>query len=112
MKKISSMAGVMAIVSLAVLGACTAPAQPRGSSTGDATSATAAFVDDATITTNVKAGLVKDQKLQAFDIHVETQDRVVQLSGFVSSPVQKTDAQRIASNVQGVKEVKNNIIVQ
>ena len=42
------------------------------------------YVDDSSITATVKAQLVQDQALKAFDIHVTTEKDVVQLSGFVS----------------------------
>ncbi len=70
------------------------------------------YVDDATISTKVRAELVKDQALKAFDIHVETLRSVVQLSGFVSSPQQKAEAEQIARNVAGVRDVQDNIIVR
>jgi len=70
------------------------------------------YVDDATVSTKVRAQLVEDQALKGFDIHVETMQDVVQLSGFVSSPQQKAQAEQIARNTQGVRGVRNNIIVQ
>jgi len=69
------------------------------------------YVDDATITTKVKALLVKDQVLKAFDIHVETLQGTVQLSGFVGTEQQKTQAGTVAGGVGGVRGVQNNIIV-
>jgi hyperosmotically inducible periplasmic protein len=70
------------------------------------------YVDDATISTKVRAELVKNQALKAFDIHVDTMKDVVQLSGFVDSPEQKAQAGQIAAGVSGVRGVENNIIVQ
>ncbi len=70
------------------------------------------YVDDTTISTKVRAELVKDQALKAFDIHVETMQDVVQLSGFVNSVAQKAQAERIASSVGGVRGVRNSIIVR
>lgn len=70
------------------------------------------YVDDATVSTKVRAELVKDQALKAFDIHVETMQDVVQLSGFVDSTAQKAQAERIARSINGVRDVRNNIIVR
>lgn len=76
------------------------------------TQAAGDYVDDAGITTAIKANLLKDQALKGFDIHVETAQNVVQLSGFLNSPLAKTNAQRIAQTTKGVKSVKNDIIVR
>jgi len=70
------------------------------------------YVDDATISTKVRAQLVADQRLKGFDIHVETMQDVVQLSGFVDSAQQKVQAGEIARSVSGVRDVKNNIVVR
>jgi osmotically-inducible protein OsmY len=70
------------------------------------------YVDDATISTKVRAQLVDDQALKAFDIHVETMNDVVQLSGFVDSAQQKIQAEQIARNVAGVRAVRNNIVAR
>ena len=43
------------------------------------------YVDDATITTKVKAAMFDDPSLKVMQIGVETMQNVVQLSGFVDS---------------------------
>ena len=70
------------------------------------------YVDDAAVSTKVRGELVKDQALKAFQIHVETMQDVVQLSGFVDSADQKAQAESIARSVQGVRGVRNDIIVR
>jgi osmotically-inducible protein OsmY len=71
------------------------------------------YVDDATITTKVKSSLASDVGLTpANQIHVETSEDVVQLSGFVNSEAHKAEAENVARGVEGVRDVKNNIIVQ
>jgi hyperosmotically inducible periplasmic protein len=70
------------------------------------------YVDDATISSKIRAELVKDQALKAFDIHVETLQGVVQLSGFVGSPTQKAEAENIVRSVRGVRGLQDNIIVR
>jgi osmotically-inducible protein OsmY len=71
------------------------------------------YVDDATITTKVKSSLASDVGLTpANQIHVETLQNVVQLSGFVDSEAHKAEAEHVARGVEGVRDVKNNIIVQ
>jgi osmotically-inducible protein OsmY len=70
------------------------------------------YVDDATISTRIKAELIKDKELPASQISVETMQSVVQLSGFVDSSAQKTRAGQVAASTKGVKSVKNDIVVR
>jgi hyperosmotically inducible protein len=73
---------------------------------------TGEFVDDAAITTKVKAALVKDEVVKARDVNVETFKGRVQLSGFVNSAAEKTRAGEVAGGVPGVVDVKNNLTVK
>lgn len=73
---------------------------------------TGEFVDDAAITTKVKAAFVRDDTVKALDVKVETFKGVVQLSGFVDNVVQKDQAGQLAGAIQGVVEVRNNIVVK
>lgn len=91
-----------ALGTVALLGA-TAPVL-AGESAGD-------YMDDTAISTKIKASLIKDQELKAFDIHVDTDHGVVHLSGNVDTSVQKADAVRIAKTTNGVKDVVNDISV-
>ncbi len=70
------------------------------------------YIDDSVITTKVKALLAKDDLLKSFEIGVETYQGTVQLSGFVDSQQAIDKAGEITSGVQGVKSVKNNLIVK
>ncbi|MGH7012745.1 MAG: BON domain-containing protein [Stellaceae bacterium] len=70
------------------------------------------YVDDSGITAKVKAQLVKAQSLKGFDIHVETMQGTVQLSGFVDTRAQKDQAGTITQGVTGVVGVQNNILVK
>ena len=92
-----------AFVAMGLLAAC-APMEGRETAGN--------YVDDATISTKVRGELVKDQALKAFDIHVETMQDVVQLSGFVDSASQKAQAEHIARSISGVRDVHNNIVVR
>ena len=73
---------------------------------------TGQYVDDSTITTKVKTALLADKDVSGRQVEVETFKGVVQLSGFVDSSIQKQKAEQIARRTQGVKEVKNNLIVK
>ena len=91
------------LVLIATLAAC-ASTRTR-ESTGE-------YVDDSVITTKVKALLAKDDFLKSFQISVETYKGIVQLSGFVNSQQAVDKAGQITRSVQGVKSVKNNLIVK
>jgi osmotically-inducible protein OsmY len=71
-----------------------------------------AYVDDASITTAVKAKFVEDKSVDAAAIKVETLNGTVQLSGFAKSPAEKERAAAIARNTKGVKSVKNDLTVR
>jgi osmotically-inducible protein OsmY len=73
---------------------------------------TGEYVDDSVITTKVKAELAGDDFLKSFQISVETFKGIVQLSGFVNSQQAVDKAGQIARGVNGVKSVKNNLIVK
>jgi osmotically-inducible protein OsmY len=70
------------------------------------------YVDDSVITTKVKSLLAADDFLKSFEIGVESFKGTVQLSGFVNSQKAINKAAEIARSVQGVKSVKNNIIIK
>ena len=71
-----------------------------------------AFVDDTTITTQIKARMAKDPMVAAVSISVETLKGEVQLSGFAKSAAERTQAEVIARDINGVKRVRNDIVVR
>lgn len=71
-----------------------------------------AYVDDAAITTAVKAKFVEDKTVDAGAIKVETLNGTVQLSGFAKSGAEKAQAEMIARNTKGVRQVKNDLSVR
>jgi len=70
------------------------------------------YVDDSVITTKVKTLLAGDDFLKSFRISVETYKGAVQLSGFVGSQKAVDTAGQIAKSVNGVRSVKNSLIVK
>ncbi|WP_205832854.1 BON domain-containing protein [Azohydromonas caseinilytica] len=70
------------------------------------------YVDDATITTRVKARMAKDPQVSAMRIEVNTLNGVVQLAGFATSEAERAEAARIVREVPDVKDVRNNIVVR
>jgi osmotically-inducible protein OsmY len=71
-----------------------------------------AYVDDAAITTSVKARFVDDKAVDASAIKVETLNGTVMLSGFAKNSEERSQAEDIAMKVKGVKSVKNSISVR
>jgi len=66
---------------------------------------------DAGITTKVKSKLAADDTVKAYQIDVDTKDKVVTLSGNVDSQAAKDQAVAIARATEGVADVVDNITV-
>ena len=90
----------MLIVSFA---ACASTSKQEG--TGD-------YIDDSVITTKIKSQLAADDFLKSFQISVESRKGIAQLSGFVDSQKAVDKAGQIARGVEGVKSVRNDLIVE
>jgi osmotically-inducible protein OsmY len=71
-----------------------------------------AYVDDTTITTKVKAHFLENKQVDGTSIQVETLNGTVMLSGFAKNMTEKSTAESIAKNTDGVKLVKNEIAVR
>lgn len=93
----------LAVALIATLAACASTTTQ--SSTGE-------FLDDSVITTKVKTLLAADNLLRSFEVSVETYRGTVQLSGFVGSKEASDKAEQITKSVQGVRSIKNNLIVK
>jgi len=70
------------------------------------------YVDDAVITTKVKAAVLGEPTLKSAEINVETLKGTVQLSGFVNSRADIDKAVQVAKAVKGVKSVKNDMVLK
>ena len=95
---------VFAIVLFMVL-ALAACQTPAGRSTGE-------VVDDATITTEVKAKLLADSVTKGLAVTVQTFEGAVTLIGAVDTEQQKAKAAEIARSVKGVKKVNNLVTIK
>lgn len=71
-----------------------------------------AYVDDATITTRVKARFVENKQVDANAIKVETLNGTVLLSGFARNAQEQQAAAQLAGDVKGVRSVRNSIVVR
>ncbi|MDP1929387.1 MAG: BON domain-containing protein [Thiobacillus sp.] len=101
MNKISKTisAALLAITLVSVVG-CASSSKQAG--TGE-------YVDDAVITTKVKAAIFNEPTLKSAEINVETFKGVVQMSGFVNSQADINKAVSVARSVDGVVSVKNDM---
>lgn len=95
-----------AIVAAAALLTTSGCAVSRGQET------VGAYVDDTTITTQVKSRLFESPDVAGSSISVETLNGVVMLSGFAKSAAEKSAAESITRTVNGVKSIKNEIAVR
>jgi hyperosmotically inducible protein len=94
-----------AIVMSTLLGAAGCAVTSGQSSVGQ-------YVDDATITTRVKAKFAEDKTVSAMRISAETLNGVVQLSGFATSETERSHAVQLARSVPDVKDVRNSIVIR
>ena len=99
----NKMIGIVAVAVALALGAC---AETKSSQS------TGAYLDDTVITTKVKTAILEDPALKVMQIQVETNQNVVQLSGFVDSQQMAMRAGTVASRVEGVSSVRNDLIVK
>jgi osmotically-inducible protein OsmY len=95
--------GLVLLMLIATFAACSATRTHE--STGE-------YVDDSVITTKVKSLLAADDFLKSFQIGVESFKGVVQLSGFVNSQKAVDRAVEITRSVNGVRSIKNDLIVK
>jgi osmotically-inducible protein OsmY len=73
---------------------------------------TGEYVDDSVLTTKEKAAILDESTLKTLQINIQTFKGVVQLSGFVDSAEHVTRAGEVAARIQGVKEVKNDLVAK
>ena len=70
------------------------------------------YLDDQTLTARVKSALFADPNVSGFQVNVDSYKGVVSLSGFVDTAAQKARAEDIARQVNGVRQVQNNLSVK
>jgi osmotically-inducible protein OsmY len=94
---------LVVLVMIAAFVACAST--PKHEGTGE-------YIDDSVITAKIKTQLASDDFLKSFQISVESRKGIVQLSGFVNSQKAVNKAGQIARGVEGVKSVRNDLIVK
>jgi len=104
MKQLSkSLSALFLAVTLVSVVGCASTSKQEG--TGE-------YVDDAVITTKVKAAIFNESTLKSSEINVETFKGVVQMSGFVNSQADINKAVELARSIKGVASVKNDMRVK
>lgn len=96
----------MALAASCVLFSVTGCAVSRGQES------VGAYIDDAGITTLVKARFFEDKDVAGSSISVETLHGTVMLSGFAKSSLERNKAESIARAAKGVTSVRNEILIR
>ena len=73
---------------------------------------TGQYIDDSTLKMHVNSALGDNAEYKFDSVNVTVFKGTVQLSGFVNNSDQKAKAGQIASSVQGIRNVANNITVK
>lgn len=94
----------------------TSRARDVGAQVGEKTAAAAnragELLSDGTLTAKIKSKMALDDLVQARSIDVSTTERVVTLSGTVSSPAERERAVQLARETQGVTRVVDQLKVR
>jgi hyperosmotically inducible protein len=73
---------------------------------------TGRMVSDTAITASIKTDFLKDPDLSVLKIDVDTKGGVVTLNGLAENEAAKQRAEKMASAVKGVKEVRNYLTIK
>jgi osmotically-inducible protein OsmY len=68
-------------------------------------------IDDSGITAKVKSSLLADDQVKGLSINVDTSGGAVTLTGSAQTAAEKQRAEQLATGVEGVRSVRNNITV-
>jgi hyperosmotically inducible protein len=67
---------------------------------------------DVNIKTEIGRHMSADEDVRRVNIDIDVKDGVVTLSGVVHNETERMEAERVAREVKGVREVKNDLIVE
>ncbi len=105
MKNIRSIGAALMLAAAGLVGLTGCAGDKYHESTGE-------DIDDSATTGRVKGALNNDSVYKYPDVIVTTFKGTVQLSGFVDNRDEKSRATTLAKNVEGVKDVQDNISVK
>lgn len=93
-----------------LLGACNrTERQEVRTEAKQATNTAANVIDNAALTTKVKAALLADEMVKGTQVNVDSSNGVVTLNGTVDTAAHKQRAEELARGVSGVSRVQNNL---
>jgi hyperosmotically inducible protein len=93
---------VAALLGVSAIGVAAADSTDSSASVG-------AAISDTVITGEVKSKIAADSRLQGSDVHVETNNGVVTLTGSANSGTAKDAAEELSRNVSGVHSVNDEL---
>jgi osmotically-inducible protein OsmY len=70
------------------------------------------FIDDASITAQVKLALTFHRSTSVIKTKVETKDGIVTVSGVAKNSAEKDLVGKLVNDIKGVKEVKNEMTIE
>jgi hyperosmotically inducible protein len=82
-----------------------------GNAITEKSAATGEALGDAALTAKVKSALIAEPGLNSLTIDVDASGGVVTLRGTADTPANRDRAAQLASSVEGVKSVKNDLVV-
>jgi hyperosmotically inducible protein len=82
-----------------------------GASACSSTQSAGRQVDDSVITTKINAKFAADEDVRLRDVAVQTDEGVVTLTGRVEDLAEKSEAERLARQTEGVRSVRNLLSV-
>ncbi|MDP3521875.1 MAG: BON domain-containing protein [Hydrogenophaga sp.] len=103
----------LSALALAVLTTACGKTEPEASTLPPpATTTVGTDIDDSVVTARVKTAFTKDDGIKGTDIAVETRKGEVILSGFVDNRSQIDRAVILAKTIEGVHNVRNDLVVK
>jgi osmotically-inducible protein OsmY len=85
---------------------------PAASAVANGATETGKAMSDTAITASIKTDFLKDPDLSVLKIDVDTKSGVVTLNGLAGDEGARTRAEKMASAIKGVKEVRNFLVVK
>ncbi len=95
-----------------VMAACNKPTEAIVAAAGPVASAAAANVSDIDVTEHVKTALQRNERLQGFNITVETTNGDVRMNGVLNTQAQIDEALLVARNAEGVHALHDELTLK
>ena len=103
--------GLLAAPGFVAQGTASGPVASAERTVKDAGKTATREVTDSWLTLQTKLALLADERVSSADVHVTTQRGVITLHGKVASAAEQKAAEEIALNIEGQKQVVNQLTV-